>query len=165
MKYSILLSLSSIDVFHAYNVTKRLGRTRWPRGQSAWNAIADAKQRWSVIEWVTKNVLSRAPPCFGRHVKPLLLHLHCNCNCLHLHQYALGPRKIHREDLCFSSGDINRLMMKETALTPEMGHDRRRWPHHLARLQSLSQVILVKSGCLGRISLERCLCYHFGDKA
>jgi hypothetical protein len=32
----------------------------------------EAKQRWSVIGWVTKNVLSRAPPCFGRHVKPLV---------------------------------------------------------------------------------------------
>jgi hypothetical protein len=27
---------------------------------------------WSVIRWVTKNLLSRAPPCFGRHVKPLV---------------------------------------------------------------------------------------------
>jgi hypothetical protein len=34
-------------------------------------AIAAVKQRWSVIGWVTKNVLSRAPPCFGRHVKQL----------------------------------------------------------------------------------------------
>jgi hypothetical protein len=34
-------------------------------------AIAEVKQRWSVIVWVTKNLLSRAPPCFGRHVKPL----------------------------------------------------------------------------------------------
>jgi hypothetical protein len=30
-------------------------------------AIAEVKQRWSVIERVTKNLLSRAPPCFGRH--------------------------------------------------------------------------------------------------
>jgi hypothetical protein len=28
-----------------------------------------------VIEWMTKNVLSRAPPCFGRHVKRSQLHL------------------------------------------------------------------------------------------
>jgi hypothetical protein len=31
-----------------------------------------AKQRWSVIGWVTKNLFARAPPCFGRQVKPLL---------------------------------------------------------------------------------------------
>jgi hypothetical protein len=35
-------------------------------------AIADIKQRWSVIGWVTKNLLSQAPPCFGKHVKPLI---------------------------------------------------------------------------------------------
>jgi hypothetical protein len=35
-------------------------------------AIAEVKQRWSVIGWVTKNLLSRAPPSFGRHVKPLV---------------------------------------------------------------------------------------------
>jgi hypothetical protein len=33
--------------------------------------IAEIKQRRSVIGWVTKNVLSRAP-CLGRHVKPLV---------------------------------------------------------------------------------------------
>jgi hypothetical protein len=27
-------------------------------------AIAEVKQHWSVIGWVTKNLLSRAPPCF-----------------------------------------------------------------------------------------------------
>jgi hypothetical protein len=35
-------------------------------------AIAEVIQRWSVIGWVTKNLLSRAPPYFGRHVKPLV---------------------------------------------------------------------------------------------
>jgi hypothetical protein len=35
-------------------------------------AIAEVKLRWSVIAWVTKNLLSRAPPCFGRHVKSLV---------------------------------------------------------------------------------------------
>jgi hypothetical protein len=34
--------------------------------------IAEVKQCWLVIGWVTKNLLSRAPPCFGRHVKPLV---------------------------------------------------------------------------------------------
>jgi hypothetical protein len=41
----------------------------------AWRAIAEAKQRWSVVAWLTKNVLSRAPRCIGRHVKPSRLHL------------------------------------------------------------------------------------------
>jgi hypothetical protein len=32
-------------------------------------AIAEVKQRWSVNEWVIKNLLSRALP-FGKHFKP-----------------------------------------------------------------------------------------------
>jgi hypothetical protein len=37
-------------------------------------AIAEAKHRsqWPVLGWVTKNLLSRAPPCFGRHVEQLV---------------------------------------------------------------------------------------------
>jgi hypothetical protein len=31
-------------------------------------AIAEDKQRWLFIGWVTKNLLSRGPPCSGRHV-------------------------------------------------------------------------------------------------
>jgi hypothetical protein len=34
-------------------------------------AIAVVKQIRSDIGWVTKNILSRAPPCFGRRVKTL----------------------------------------------------------------------------------------------
>jgi hypothetical protein len=34
--------------------------------------IAEVKQHWSVIGWVTKNLLSGPPPCFGRHVKLLV---------------------------------------------------------------------------------------------
>jgi hypothetical protein len=45
-------------------------KTSWPRNLQ--RAIAEVKQRWSVIARVTKNLLSRAPPCFGRHVKPLV---------------------------------------------------------------------------------------------
>jgi hypothetical protein len=37
--------------------------------------IAEVKQHWLVIAWGINNLLSRAPPCFGRHVKPLVLHL------------------------------------------------------------------------------------------
>jgi hypothetical protein len=36
-----------------------------------WRAIAELKQR-SVIGWVTKNLLSRTPLFFWRHVKPLV---------------------------------------------------------------------------------------------
>jgi hypothetical protein len=35
-------------------------------------AIMEVKQCWSVIGWVTKNLLSRVSPCFGRHVKPFV---------------------------------------------------------------------------------------------
>jgi hypothetical protein len=43
-----------------------------PAVSALWRAIAEVKQRWSVIGWVTKNLLSRAPPCLGRQVKPLV---------------------------------------------------------------------------------------------
>jgi hypothetical protein len=36
------------------------------------SAIAEVKQRWLIIGWVTKNLLSRAPPAFGRHVNLLV---------------------------------------------------------------------------------------------
>jgi hypothetical protein len=35
-------------------------------------AIAEVKQHWSVVEWVTKNLVSRTPPCFRKYVKPLV---------------------------------------------------------------------------------------------
>jgi hypothetical protein len=79
--------------------------------------IAEVKQRRSVIRWVTKNLLSRAPPCFGRHVKPLArLHLQslAPTNPHLAHVVGYGPFSlcvIHKEGLCPSSGDINRLMM------------------------------------------------------
>jgi hypothetical protein len=45
----------------------------WPRGQCARRTIVESKQRSdrSVIGWVPQK-LSRATPCFGRHVKPLI---------------------------------------------------------------------------------------------
>jgi hypothetical protein len=61
---------------------------RWPRG-ALQHAIVEVKQRWSVIRRVTKNVLSRAPPCFGRHVKPLIPAAFAVVS---THQPALGPR-------------------------------------------------------------------------
>jgi hypothetical protein len=52
-------------------------------------SIAEVKQRWSVIGWVTKNLLSQATPCFGRHVKPLVPAAFAVVS---THQPALGPR-------------------------------------------------------------------------
>jgi hypothetical protein len=51
-------------------------------------AIAEVKQRWSVMGWVTKNLLSRATPCFGRHVKPLV----SAAFTVRTHQSELGPK-------------------------------------------------------------------------
>jgi hypothetical protein len=48
----------------------------------------EVKQHWSVIGWVTKNLLSWAP-CIGRHVKPLVSAAFAVVN---THQSTLGPR-------------------------------------------------------------------------
>jgi hypothetical protein len=50
--------------------------------------IAEVKQRWLVIGWVTNNLLSRVPPCFGRHVKSLVPAAFAIVS---THQPALGP--------------------------------------------------------------------------
>jgi hypothetical protein len=52
-------------------------------------AIAEVKQHWAVIGWVTKNLLFRPSPCFGRHVKPLVPAAFAVVS---THQPALGPR-------------------------------------------------------------------------
>jgi hypothetical protein len=51
--------------------------------------ITEVKQCWSVMRWVTKNVSCRGPPCFGRHVKPLVP---AALAVVSTHQPALGPR-------------------------------------------------------------------------
>jgi hypothetical protein len=71
-----------------------------------------------VIGWVTKNLLSRAPPCFGRHVKPLVPAAFAVVS---IHQPTHWDRVlgydpfflcvIYQEGLCPSSADISRLMM------------------------------------------------------
>jgi hypothetical protein len=53
--------------------------------------IAEVKHRWSVIGWVTKSLLSRAPPCFGRHVMPLVPAVFAVVG---THQPTLGPRGV-----------------------------------------------------------------------
>jgi hypothetical protein len=59
-----------------------------PAVRALQRAIAEVKQRWSVIGWMTKNLLYRAPPCFGRHVKPLVSDTFAVVS---IHQPALGP--------------------------------------------------------------------------
>jgi hypothetical protein len=49
--------LASILAYNKYRVVSGTARgARWPRGQCAWRAIAEAKQhsQMSVIGWVTK---------------------------------------------------------------------------------------------------------------
>jgi hypothetical protein len=55
-------------------VIDSISKARWLRGQCARRAIAEAKQRSQKVShgMGDQNLLSRAPPCFGRHVKPLV---------------------------------------------------------------------------------------------
>jgi hypothetical protein len=97
--------------------SKRLNKQSSVSGITLRRAIAEVKQGWSVIGWVTKNLLSCAPPCLGRHVKPLISAAFA---VVRTYQPALDPSGglwpvvlcvIHKEGLCPSSGDINRLMI------------------------------------------------------
>jgi hypothetical protein len=54
-----------------------------------------------IVRWVTKKILFRAPPCFGRHVKPLVPAAFAVVS---IHHPALGPRG------GLTGGDINRLV-------------------------------------------------------
>jgi hypothetical protein len=74
------------------------------------SATAKVKQRWSVIGRSTKYLLLQAPPCFGRHVKPLVLAAFA---VVRTHQSALalvvgyGPFTlcvIHKEGLFLTQG-------------------------------------------------------------
>jgi hypothetical protein len=60
-----------------------------PTDSALRRAIAEVKLRWSDIGWVTKNVLSPGPPCFERHVKPLVPAAFAVVS---THQPPLGPR-------------------------------------------------------------------------
>jgi hypothetical protein len=57
--------------------------------QCTGRVIAEAKQNWSIIGWVTKNLLSRAPVFFGSHVNPLVPVAFAVVG---THQSALCPR-------------------------------------------------------------------------
>jgi hypothetical protein len=73
--------------------------------------IGEIKHRWSVIGWVTKNLLYRAPPC-GRQIMSLVP---TALAVVSTHQPELGPRGglwlvlliIHKVGLCPSNGGIN----------------------------------------------------------
>jgi hypothetical protein len=74
------------------------------------------KQRWSVMRWVSKNLLSRAPSCLGRHVKPLVPAAFAvvSTNPHWPSVVGYGPFSlcvIHKEGLCPSSANIDRLTM------------------------------------------------------
>jgi hypothetical protein len=81
-----------------------------------WRTIAEVKQRWSVIECVTKNLISPTRPYFGRHVKPLVATafavVSINPHWARVVGYGLFLCVIRKEGLYLSSGDINRLMKK-----------------------------------------------------
>jgi hypothetical protein len=106
--------IKTLLFFYSLLFTKK----RCPVVSALLRAIAVVKQLCSVIGWVSKNLLSRAPPCFGTHVKPLIPAAFAVVS---IQQSTLGPRGglyspfslcvIHKEGLCPSSGGINRLMM------------------------------------------------------
>jgi hypothetical protein len=80
-------------------------------------AIAEVKQHWSGIGWVTKNLLSRAPPCsedmlscYSRLHLQSLASTNSHWACV----VGYGPFSlwvINKEGPCHTSGDIIRLMM------------------------------------------------------
>jgi hypothetical protein len=105
--------LSGIDGYRLHNVCEELDD---PAVSALRRAIAEVKQHWSVIGWVTKNLLSRTPPCLGKLVKPLVPAAFTVDS---TRQPALGVagygpfslRVYHKEGPCPTNGDINMLMM------------------------------------------------------
>jgi hypothetical protein len=81
---------------------------------SALRRAIEVKQRWSVIGWVTKNLLSRASEGTLSCWPQLHLLSLTPTNPHWARVVGYGPFSlcvIHKEGLCPSSGDINRLMM------------------------------------------------------
>jgi hypothetical protein len=102
---TIFMARLGIFILNYFFLEKLFG----PACSALRRAIDKVKERWSVIGWVTKNLLSQVPPCFGRHVKPS-----APTNLQWTRVVGYGPFSlcvIHKEGLCPSSGDINRLMM------------------------------------------------------
>jgi hypothetical protein len=93
---------------------------RWSSGQCARRAIAEAKHRsqWPVLGWVTKKIyhleLLRASEGTLSRWSRRHLHSLTPTNPHWARVVGYGPLPlwvIHKEGLCPSSGDINRLMM------------------------------------------------------
>jgi hypothetical protein len=80
-------------------------------------AIAEVKQHWSVIGWVTKNFISRVSRAsegtLSRWSRLYLQSLATtNPHWTRVVGYGLFSSWVfHKEGLCLSSADINRLMM------------------------------------------------------
>jgi hypothetical protein len=74
----------------SFNKAKHCEELDGPAASTLRRAITEVKQRWSVIGWVTKNLLSLAPPCFGGHVKPLVPAEFAVARQLHLHTHHAG---------------------------------------------------------------------------
>jgi hypothetical protein len=85
---------------------------RYPRGQSVQRAML-VGHRMGDHKLIIK-ALDRAPPCFGRHVKPLVpvaFEVVSTTNLNRVRSFFLCV--IHKEVLYPSSGDINRLMIMQ----------------------------------------------------
>jgi hypothetical protein len=89
--------------------------------------IAEVKQRLQLVgHWMSgQNLLPGIPPCFRRHVRPLILAVFAVVNTHHCTRVmGYGPFslcEIHKEGLCHSSGDINRLVMMILLTVSSMG--------------------------------------------
>jgi hypothetical protein len=89
------------------------------KSESCESSIAEVKEPWSVIGWVTNNLLFWVPSCFGGHVKRLVPAAFAaltltNPQWARVVGYDLWwfyLCVIHKEGLCPSIRDINRLMM------------------------------------------------------
>jgi hypothetical protein len=73
----------------SYGITNARGELDGAAVSALRRAVPEVKQSWSVIGWVTKNLLYRAPPCLGRHVKSLVPAAFAVVS---TYQPALGPR-------------------------------------------------------------------------
>jgi hypothetical protein len=95
------------------------GGARWPCSHRARCTIAAAKQKWSIIGWVTKFFYfepRRASAATLSQWSRLYLHSLAPTNphwarVVGYYNCLFSLCVIHKEGLCPSSGDINRLMM------------------------------------------------------
>jgi hypothetical protein len=85
------------EVLYVYNMHNIVEEVDGPAVNVLRRAVAEIKQRWAVIPWVTKILLSRDFPCSGRHVKPLVPAAFAVVS---THQPALIPRGISIHLMC-----------------------------------------------------------------